>query len=327
MNKTLAYCLLAALGLASAAAPALAQDWPSKPITFVVGYPAGGPVDALARALGQRLSAELKQPVVIDNKPGANEIVASQFVARSKPDGYTLFVSTEAPLTQNQFLYKKLGYVPETDLVPISQLIHVPMVLAVRPDFPAETAKEFIARARARSNSEPVNYASAGVGGVTHLPMAMLGKNEGFRWNHVPYKGAAPILPDLMAGQVDATMLAVAFLGPYIVDKKIKGLAVSAEQRPKALPHVPTFKELGIKDVQAGFLIGLTGPKGLPPALAVRLANAARAVLQEQDFRDKYIDPYAYSVVASSPTAFALYLRNDRTVQEERVRASGATLD
>ncbi|HMM73961.1 MAG TPA: tripartite tricarboxylate transporter substrate-binding protein, partial [Rhodocyclaceae bacterium] len=112
MNKTLAYCLLAALGLASAAAPALAQDWPSKPITFVVGYPAGGPVDALARALGQRLSAELKQPVVIDNKPGANEIVASQFVARSKPDGYTLFVSTEAPLTQNQFLYKKLGYDP-----------------------------------------------------------------------------------------------------------------------------------------------------------------------------------------------------------------------
>lgn len=308
-------------------APALADTYHSKPITLVVGYPAGGPVDSLARAMGQVLAVSLKQPIVIDNRPGANEILASQFVAKAKPDGYTLFVSTEAPLTQNQFLYKKLGYSPENDLLPVSELIKVPMVLAVRPDFPAQTAQEFIAVARARKNGELVNYASAGVGGVTHLPMAMFGKNEGFQWNHVPYKGAAPVLPDLMSGQVDATMLAVAFLGPYIQDKKIRGLAVSAEKRPKILPDVPTFRELGISDVQASFIIGLTGPRGLPAPIVTQLADAVRVVLTNPEFRSRYLDPYAYTAVASSPQAFAAYLAQDRRVQAERVRVSGATLD
>ncbi|MEG1766845.1 MAG: tripartite tricarboxylate transporter substrate binding protein [Comamonas sp.] len=327
MRNKLTRCLatLSLLGLACGAAQA--QPYPSKPITLVVGYPAGGPVDSLARALGQELSARLKQPVLIDNRAGANEIVASQFVARARPDGHTLFVSTEAPLTQNQFLYKKLGYVPETDLVPVSELIKVPMVLTVRPDFPAQTAQEFIAVARARKGEQLVNYASAGVGGVTHLPMAMFAKNEGFQWSHVPYKGAAPILPDLMAGQVDATMLAVAFLAPYIQDKKVRGLAVSAQTRPKILPDVPTFKELGITDVQASFIIGLTAPKGLPAPIAEQLAEASRAVLFNPTFRERNLDPYAYTAVGSAPSAFAAYLASDRKVQQERVRASGATLD
>lgn len=322
--------LLAGASLAAAtfaAAPALAQDYPAKPVTLVVGYPAGGPVDALARALAQRLSADLKQPFVIENKPGANEIVASQFMAKAKPDGYTLFICTEAPLTQNQFLYKKLGYSPETDLVPVSHLVNVPMVLTVSPNFPASTAKEFIAVAKARSDKEPVNYASAGLGGVTHLPMAMFGKNEGFRWNHIPYRGAAPILPDLITGQVDATMLAVSFLGPHINEKKVKALAVSAEQRAKMLPHVPTFKELGIQDVKASFIISITAPKGLPAPIAEKLAAASRRIVHDKDFREKNIDSFAYTPVGSSPAEFAAYLAADRLLQEERVKTSGASLD
>ena len=319
--------LMAAAALLVAHAPAQAENYPSKPITFIVGYPAGGPVDSLARALATRLSTDLKQPIVIDNKPGANEILAAQFMAKAKPDGYTFFISTEAPLTQNQFLYKKLGYVPETDLVPVTQLINVPMVLAVRPDFPAATAKEFIAQAKSRSGQNLINYGSGGVGGVTHLPMAMFAKNEAFQWNHVPYKGAAPILPDLMAGQVDATMLAVSFLGPYISEKKIKGLAVSASSRSKALPDVPTFKELGIPDPQASFVIAMTGPKGLPAPIAEKLASTSRAVLQDKKFREQYIDPFSYTVVASTPAAFAQYLNTDRGTQRERVRVSGAKLE
>lgn len=323
--------LFAGLGIAAAlaAAPAAAwaQDYPVKPVTLVVGYPAGGPVDSLARALAQRLAAELNQPFVIDNKPGANEIVASQFVAKAKPDGYTLFVCTEAPLTQNQFLYKKLGYSPENDLVPVTHLVNVPMVLAVRPDFPASTVKEFIAVAKARSDKEVVNYASAGLGGVTHLPMAMFGKNEGFRWNHVPYRGAAPILPDLISGQVDATMLAVSFLGPHINEKKVKALAVSADQRAKLLPQVPTFKELGIKDVKASFIIALTGPKGLPPSIADKLAALSRRIVNEKEFRERNMDSFAFTPVGSSPSEFASYLAADRTFQEDRVKTSGASLE
>lgn len=321
--------LLAGASLAAAtfAAPALAQDYPAKPVTLIVGYPAGGPVDSLARALAQRLSDELKQPFVIDNKPGANEIVATQFMAKSKPDGYTLFVSTEAPLTQNQFLYKKLGYVPETDLAPVTHLVNVPMVLTVSPRFPANTVKEFIAAAKSRSDKELINYASAGLGGVTHLPMAMFGKNEGFRWNHVPYRGAAPILPDLMSGQVDATMLAVSFLGPHINEKKVKALAVSAEQRARMLPHVPTFKELGIKEIKASFIIAMTGPKGLPAPIAEKLAAASRKIVHEKEFREKNIDSFAYTPIGSSLSEFASYLAADRVLQEERVKTSGASLD
>ncbi|MGH8431076.1 MAG: Bug family tripartite tricarboxylate transporter substrate binding protein, partial [Solimonas sp.] len=245
--------ILAATGLAVAALAgnsALAQDYPTKPVTLVVGYPAGGPVDTFARALGQRLTEELKQIFIIDNKPGANEIIASQYVAKAKPDGYTIFISTEAPLTQNQFLYKKLGYSPEADLMPVSQLVTVPMVLSVSPAFPANTLKQFLEVAKSRSD-KPINYASGGVGGVTHLPMAMLARNEGFQWTHVPYKGAAPILPDLMANQVDATILAVSFMQQHINEKKVKALAVYADQRATSLPNVPTFKELGIKDIKA----------------------------------------------------------------------------
>lgn len=306
---------------------ALAQDYPAKAVTLVVGYPAGGPVDIFARALAQRLSEELKQSFIIENKPGANEILASQYVAKAKPDGYTIFVSTEAPLTQNQFLYKKLGYSPEGDLVPVSQLVSVPMVLAVSPNFPANTLKEFIAQAKARPDSQLINYGSGGVGGVTHLPMAMFAKNEDFKWNHVPYKGAAPILPDLMAGQVDATILAVSFLSPYINDKKIKALAVYADQRAKSLPQVPTFKELGLKDIQAKFIIAMSGPKGLPAPVAEKLASTSKKIMQEKAFREKNMDPFAFTGVGSAPAEFTAYLASDRVSQEERVKVSGATLD
>lgn len=321
--------ILVAAGLAvSAFTPgnAFAQVYPAKPVTLVVGYPAGGPVDTFARALGQKLTEELKQSFIVDNKPGANEIIASQYVARAQPDGYTIFVSTEAPLTQNQFLYKKLGYNPEADLMPVSQLVSVPMTLAVSPNFPANTLKEFLELARKRQDN-PINYASGGVGGVTHLPMAMLAKNEGFKWTHVPYKGAAPILPDLMAGQVDATILAVSFLQQHINEKKIKALAVYADQRAASLPLVPTFKELGIKDIKANFIIAMVAPKGTPLPIAEKLASTARKIMQQQSFREKYMEPFAFSGVGSSPAEFFSYLVADRVVQEERVKVSGATLD
>ncbi|MDD2179282.1 tripartite tricarboxylate transporter substrate binding protein [Acidovorax sp. D2M1] len=308
------------------AGSAFAQTYPIKPVTLVVGYPAGGPVDAFARALGQRLTEELKQSFIIDNKPGANEIIASQHVARAQPDGYTIFVSTEAPLTQNQFLYKKLGYNPVIDLMPVSQLVSVPMTLAVSPGFPANTLKEFLEVARKRQEN-PIAYASGGVGGVTHLPMAMLAKNEDFKWSHVPYKGAAPILPDLMVGHVDATILAVSFLQQHINEKKLKALAVYADKRAASLPNVPTFKELGIRDIRANFIIGMVAPKGTPQPIAEKLASVSKRVMQDKSFRERFMDPFAFTEVGSSPTEFSAYLVADRVVQEERVKVSGATLD
>ena len=315
--------VLAALG----SAPAQAQEvFPNKPITVIIGYPPGGPLETFTRAMGQRFFDDWKQPIVIDNRPGANEIIAAQVASKARPDGYTLMVTTEAPLTQNPYLYKKLPYDPVKDFEPISAMVSANMIFVVHPSFPAATLQEFIAVARSRENN-PISFASVGIGGVTHLPMAMFAKNENFKWNHVPYKGAAPIVPDILGNRVDSTILAVSILGPYVQDKKLRALAISGPARAKSLPDLPTFKELGIRDPQAGFILALSAPKGTPSAILEKIAAWAKKAVNDPVFREKYMDPFAFVPIGSSPKEFAAYLVQDRTYQAERVKASGATLD
>lgn len=302
-----------------------ADTYPTRPVTIVVGYAAGGPLDIFSRALANHMSGTLKQTFIIENRPGANEMIATQQVARAKPDGYTLLASTEAPLTQNQFLYKELSYKPET-LTPITQAVHVPMIFAVPPDAPENTLLEFIAKAKARADN-PMNIASVGVGGVTHLPMAMLAKNENLPWTHVPYKGAAPLVPDLLNGRVDGTFLAVSILGPFVQDKKLKALVISAPERAATLPDVPTFKELGIKDVAASFIMGLTAPEGTPEAVRETISAAAQKALQDLTFVERNLAPYSFVAIGSTPKDFAAYLEKDRLYQKERVAISGASLN
>lgn len=316
----------AVFGLVTASA-SRAADYPAKPITVIIGYAAGGPTDVLMRAIAPRLTSEWGQQVIVDNRPGANEIIAAQLVSKAPPDGYTLLMSAEAPLTQNQFLYRKLPYNPEKDFTPITRLVSSPLVLVVNPALPVTTVEEFIALAKSRSATKPMTYASAGAGGTLHLPMAMLATQNGATMIHVPYKGVAPLLTDVVSGQVDSAWVAVAGATPFVRDGKIKALVVDAPARARALPAVPVFSETRAQRVQADFYFALQAPAGTAPDIAEKIATSVRRILQDPAFREKYLDPFGFIVVASTPAELADYLVKDRPRQAERIKASGAVLD
>ncbi len=319
---------LTALALGLLASAVVAQTYPAKPVTIVVPYSAGGPVDNFIRALGQQLSDSWKQPVVVLNKPGANEIIGADHVAKSAPDGSTLFAGTEASLTMSPHLYKKLPYHVDTDFVPISQLVSLPLMLFTHKNTPASTVSEFVDLARkAKAQGKPLSYGSTGAGGIAHLPIVTFEKQEGISMTHVPYRGAANLIPDVIAGQVDVAVLAVSVIEQHVKTGALKPLAVSSETRSVALPQVPTFKEAGFKDIHAIFSIGLLAPKGTPAAVIDTIAASTRAIITTPDFRQKNIDAFSYVPVASSPVEFKAFLSNNSKLQAERVKASGVTLD
>ncbi|WP_137893473.1 tripartite tricarboxylate transporter substrate binding protein [Ramlibacter sp. 2FC] len=318
--------LILALGAAAAAHGAAAQVFPAKPVTIVVPYAAGGPVDNLARALSTRLNKEWGQPVLVLNKSGANEIIGAEFVAKSPADGYTLFAATEAALTMNPHLYRKLPYNPEKEFTPVSRLISVPMVFFVPRSSKANTLKDFVQLAR-QAKDKPMSYGSSGAGGIVHLPLAMFAKQEGLELVHVPYKGAAPLIPEVISGQVDAAVLGVSVIEQHVRAGKLKALAISADRRSVALPDVPTFKEAGVQEIDAVFNIGLVAPAGTPATVVEQIARDVRRVLLAPDFRKTQIDAYSYVAVGSTPAEYRDFLRRDSQLQAERVKTSGATLD
>ncbi|WP_151446585.1 Bug family tripartite tricarboxylate transporter substrate binding protein [Lacisediminimonas profundi] len=327
--KHLAITIAAAAAvLTSSAAQAQADAYPNKPVSIVVPYAAGGPVDSFMRAVGPKLSEALKQPVLIVNKPGANEIIAAEFVARSAPDGYTLFAGTESAYTMNPHLYKKLPYNPQTDFAPISRLVSIPLVFFVPKSSPANTLKEFIAVGKkAAAAGKPMTYGSSGAGGIAHLPMAMFEKQENVKMMHVAYKGAAPLIPDVMAGHIDAATLAVSVIEQHVKTGSLKALAVSSEQRSAALPDVPTFKELGVADINAVFNIALTAPAATPPAIVNRIAAEVRKIVNAPDFKKRNVEPFSFVAVGSTPAELKTWVERDYKIQAERVKASGASLD
>ena len=210
---------------------------------------------------------------------------------------------------------------------PITRLVSSPLVLVVNPALPVTTVEEFIALAKSRSATKPMTYASAGAGGTLHLPMAMLATQNGATMIHVPYKGVAPLLTDVVSGQVDSAWVAVAGATPFVRDGKIKALVVDAPARARALPAVPVFSETRAQRVQADFYFALQAPAGTAPDIAEKIATSVRRILQDPAFREKYLDPFGFIVVASTPAELADYLVKDRPRQAERIKASGAVLD
>ena len=305
---------------------AMAEVFPTKPVSIVVPYAPGGPVDNLSRVLATRLGKDWGQPVLVVNKTGANEIIGAEFVAKSAPDGYTLFAATEAALTMNPHLYKKLPYNAEKDFAPISRLISVPMVFFVPVNSKANSLQEFIRLAR-NAKDKPLTYGSSGAGGIVHLPLAMFTKQEGLEMVHVPYKGAGPLIPDVISGQVDSAILGVSVIEQHVKAGKLKALAVSSPSRSLALPDVPTFKEAGVKDIDAVFSIGLVAPAGTAPTIVEKIASDVRRIMMDPEFRKVNIDAYSYVAVGSTPAEYRSFLARDLKVQGERVRVSGASLD
>ena len=314
--------LLAALLLSM---NAMAQSWPTKPVRIVVPLSPGGPVDVITRALSVRLTELWGQPVVVDNRPGANEIVGAENVATSKGDGYTLFMATDPSISQNQYLYSKLPYDPINAFAPVTRVALANMALFVPANLPVNNLKEFVAYAKQRPGKIP--YGSTGVGNATHLSMAWLENSTGITLNHVPYKGLAPVIQDMLGGQVEAAFGALSVLEPHIKAGKIKALAISGAERPKMLPNLVTLTEAGFENIDANFNIALLAPKETPKELVNKISNDVRRIIREPAFREKYIDAFAFELVAGTPEEFSAYIVKDRVRQEQRIRISGAKLD
>jgi tripartite-type tricarboxylate transporter receptor subunit TctC len=320
-----AICTLATSASSGISAATGNQSWPARPVRFVVPYAAGGTVDVLMRAVARSLQDEWSQSLIVENKPGANEILAALSVAKAPNDGYTLLAATEASLTMNEFLYEKLGYSPTEDFVSISRLVEIPLILVVPATLPVSNLKDFVELAR-RSAAAPLAYASAGAGGVSHLPMVTLEINEGIKLNHAPYKGVAPIVSDLMSNIVQASLIAAPIIEQQVKLGNLRALAVSSSQRLSVLPNVPTFTEAGFKDIGGRFSIGLVAPAKTSNDIVQKVSIAMHRIVTASDFRQKYLDPFGYVAVGSNPADFEKFLQADRVAQEKRIKASGITV-
>jgi tripartite-type tricarboxylate transporter receptor subunit TctC len=269
--------------MAGRAAPA--QDFPDRPVRLVVPFPAGGTTDILARLLGNALSAKWSQPVVVENKPGASGTIFSEQLARSAPDGYTLMVTATHHVI-NPALYKNLRYDTRTDFTPIALVAAVPNVLVVNPAFPAKTVAELIAYAKA--NPGKVNFGSAGTGGANHLSGELFKSMTGVDMVHIPYKGAAPALNDLLGGQIRVMFDSVPGVLQHIKAGKLRALGVTSLTRSPALPDVPTLDEAGVKGFEATAWFGLYGPGNMPADLTARLSRDVLAALQSPEIKQQF---------------------------------------
>jgi tripartite-type tricarboxylate transporter receptor subunit TctC len=300
----------------------LAQPWPAKPVRIVVAYPPGGGIDVMGRQIAERLTAAWGQPVVVENKPGANTIVAADAVAKSAPDGYTVLMTTDATFSINPHLYAKLPFDPQRDFVPVTLLVLLQQLLVAHPSLPANSLQELIALAKAKPGT--INYASYGSGSQPHLAGEMLKNRAGIDLVHVPYKGISLAVPAVMAGEVQLTFAGIATSSAPLKAGRIKALAIGGAQRSPLFPQVPTFAELGYPEVETHAWFGLFLPAGASREALGRIYQDAKKVLEEPEFRQKQLIERGYEVVGSAPEDFAAYIRKDSESRGRAVRISGA---
>jgi tripartite-type tricarboxylate transporter receptor subunit TctC len=317
----------AAVALATLASngQALAQAYPARPVKILVPYPAGGPADVLVRGLGQRLSEAWGQPVLVDNRPGANEMIAAEAVAKSPSDGYTLLVASDSVFTLNPHLYTKVPYDTVRDFLPVSRLVTANLMLVTRPDFPAANMRDLVDYVK--KNPGKLTYASVGAGGVNHLPMAWLSNQNGLTMEHIPYKGLPPALQDVVSGRVDMMVAVIGGAMPFVNDARLKAIAVAGKSRAVIAPNVPTFAEAGFANFDASFYFGVAAPRGTPPEIAAKIASDAAKIVATPDFRAKFLTNLGFEPVTESPEQFANFLKGDRELAAQKVKVSGAKLD
>ena len=314
---------LAAACAALAAASVVAQPYPAKPVKIVVAFTAGGTTDIMARTVGQRLSEKLKQPFIIENKPGAGGNIGTESVVRAPADGYTLIVNSVGPMAVNPTLYKNLGYNPLTDLVPIAQIADVPNVLVVHPSTGVKTMEEFVRYARA--NPGKVNYASTGIGTSSHLSSYMLASRGGFEATHVPYKGAEA-LKDLLAGRIQFMFATIPSVIQHIRAGNLAAIAVSSVQRSRSMPQVPTVADSGFPGFEAGSWFGFFAPKGTPREVITTLNAAVNEIIAEKAVDSRLVDEGA-DPAAGTPERFGAFVARETEKWRAVVQQSGAKVD
>lgn len=313
-----AFCLIA---------PAFAQThgpaYPTKPVKLVVPYPPGGPTDIVARLVAQKLSEQMGQPFIIDNRPGAGANTGAELVARSAPDGYTLVVATTAHAI-NPSLFKNLGYSISRDFAPVSQLTSGPLVIVANPALPANNITELIALAKSKPGE--LNFASSGNGQSTHLSAELFASMAGVKMNHIPYKGSAPALTDTMGGQTHLMFDTMLSAMPHVKGGKLKALAVTSASRSPVAPDVPTVAESGLPGYEAIAWNGLLAPAGTPTEVVARLNAELKKALASPDVKDKF-EAQGFAASWTTPTDFGRFLTVEIDKWAKVVKVSGAKVD
>ncbi len=313
----------AAIAAAAAGAVASAQSYPAKPIRIVIPFVPGGPSDTVGRAIGSKFQEYLGQPAIVENRPGANGAIAAEFVAKSDPDGYTLLVGSIGVFSINAALYKDLRYHPVRDFAPISLAVTTPNVLVTKLEFPPHSVQALVDYAK--ENPGKISYASSGTGSSDHLTAELFKQMTGTFGVHIPYRGGAAVVTDLLGGQVEASFQNMGNVATQIRAGKIRALAVTANSRAAALPDVPTMAEAGYPGLIVTSWQAAAAPAKTPREVIARLNDAAVKALRSPDVRDR-LTAIGFDVVASTPEEFGQFMKNEierwtRVVQRGGIKA------
>ncbi len=324
---TLPSILSRALGvavLALAANPALAQAYPTRPVTIVVPFSPGGGSDTGARMLAQKLSEKWGQSVVVENKAGAAGMVGAEYASKAKPDGYTLLVGNIGTQAINGSLYKKMSYDPVNGFAPVSLIAELPLVMLVHPSVPARTPQELIAHVKA--NPGKVSYSSSGAGSSLHLAAELFQAQSGTQLLHVPYKGSGPAMADLLAGHVNMSVTTVLESSAQVKSGKVRPIAMTGSSRSSALPDVPTLAESALPGFNSISWIGLLAPAGTPDTLVEKISADVREVMASDELKRRYIEQGAVPA-PNTPAQFRALIENDRKRYAQIIRDKGITVD
>ena len=319
--------ILATVAIAAAtvcgSAHAQATNYPTKPVTIVVPFSPGGATDIMSRTLAERLKNRLGHPVIVENKPGAGTMIASEYVAKAAPDGHTVLLAASS-LGIAPSLYAKVNYDPVKDFTPISLVASVVHVLSVHPSVPAKNVAELVTWVKA--NPTKANYGSVGAGTSTHLESELFNTMAGVKMEHVPYKGSAPALLDLVSGNINVMFDAYASSKPFIADNRIRLLAVTTAQRSKLLPNVPTVAESGLPGYEAMPWLGFVAPAGTPAPVVNKFHAELMEVLKEPAVQEKF-QSLGLDIIGNKPAEFSEFIKKDIVKWAKVVKDSGAKAD
>ena len=325
LRRQLVSALIGAAAFGVAATPAIAADkYPNKPVTIIVPFSAGGTTDILARIVGVKLGETLGETVIIDNRPGAGGNIGAALVAKAKPDGYTLLMGTVGTHAINQTLYPKLNFDPIKDFAPLTRVANLPNLLVVHPSVPAKNVQELIAYAKAHPGK--LNFGSSGNGSSIHLSGELFKNMTGIDMQHVPYKGSAPAVTDLLGGQISMMFDNMPSAIQHVKSGKLRPLAVTTAKRSPALPNVPTIAESGVKGYEATSWFGLLAPAGTPPEIINRLNADLVKILAMPDVKKQMAEQGA-EAYSETPAAFAGFIKTETAKWAKVVKASGAVVD
>lgn len=324
VDRITRFACIAAFAVSTLDAPARAADYPNRPITLVVAFTPGGPSDVLARIVGKQMEQSLGQPVIIENRPGAGGNIAADSVAHAAGDGYTLLMGNNSILATNESLYKKLTYNPQKDFAPITLIGSQANILVVNNSVPAKSLKELIALAQAPPGK--LNFASSGYGAAAHLAGELFKTEAKVDLVHVPYKGAAPALQDLIGGHSQLMFATAASVVGHIKGGKVRALAVTTRKRTQILPELPTMDEAGLPGFEASTWHGLVAPAGTPPAVIAKLHDAAVKALMDPGVQAS-LTRLGVDIVGDTPDDFKAYIAAEVPKWAAIVKASGAKME